>query len=489
MNDSDTIVMASKRKSLDELKIDADILILEIGDLNSNAEKESALLHMEDCIQVLRETMKTSNYDLEEEEEGPLSKRRKVDWKEEKNNGIEGDTECSPPVLSPHASSHSHPEDEGENGSDPQQFSCEFCEYKTGSSLKLRTHMSRHTSNIKCELCDAYFSRQANLKRHQNGAEHKAKVKYVNASTNDVDTRDKERGQAPSKNLKTCPFGPEECKFVSGDQEDLDCHLQAEHMVKCQFCDLYFRDADSCAGHIETAGHEMKGIKRLRSGYASAYGTPSPYKCSQCNFQTEDYKLFKIHFEMQHNSGGLYEEYNEIPQLEVRDSEALSIGESGSKIPYTSVSSKKEETPDSSSNSSDDRKVAKKNGSVIKHLVNQAATIKCTPCGRIFLYQEGYDNHIKNNDCGGNISASSPSSPKHELISFNDPAELRGLVQPSASADSRFGCPECGKTYSRKEYLTSHMIQHTDRFRCGDCSQAFSNRRRLDKHRHGLIFF
>ena len=478
--------MTSKQKSLDELKIDADILILEIGDLNSNAEKESVLLHMEECIQVLRETMKTSNYDLEE---GPLSKRRKVDWIEE-NNDIEGETEGSSSILSPHASSHSHLEDEGENGSDPQQLSCEFCEYKTGSSLKLRTHMSRHTSNIKCDLCDVYFSRQSNLKRHQNGAEHKAKVKNVNASSKDFDTREKESGQALFKNPNTCPFGPEECKFVSGDHEDLDGHLQAEHMVKCQFCDLYFRDADSCAGHVETAGHEMKGIKRLRSGYASAYATPSPYKCSQCNFKTEDYKLFKIHFEMQHNSDGLHEEYNEIPKLEVRDSSAaLSVGESGSKIPYTSVSSKKEDAPDSSSNSSDDRKVAKKNGSVIKHLVNQAATIKCTPCGRIFLYQEGYDNHIKNNDCGGNISASSPSPPKHALISFDDPAELRGLVPPSASADSRFGCPECGKTYSRKEYLTSHMIQHTDRFRCGDCSQAFSNRRRLDKHRHGFIFF
>ena len=183
--------MTSKRKSLDELKIDADILILEIGDLNSNAEKESVLLHMEECIQVLRETMKTSNYDLEE---GPLSKRRKVDWIEE-NNDIEGETEGSSSVLSPHASSHSHLEDEGENGSDPQQLSCEFCEYKTGSSLKLRTHMSRHTSNIKCDLCDVYFSRQSNLKRHQNGAEHKAKVKNVNASSKDFDTREKESGQ------------------------------------------------------------------------------------------------------------------------------------------------------------------------------------------------------------------------------------------------------------------------------------------------------
>ena len=92
--------------------------------------------------------------------------------------------------------------------------------------------------------------------------------------------------------------------------------------------------------------------------------------------------------------------------------------------------------------------------------------------------------HVNNNDLCSKIAECLPPDLSISIVpikpSNNEDAEAKNTNQET------FPCHLCPKTYIRKEYLTQHLIQHTDRYKCSNCGQTFSTRRRLEGHEKNL---
>lgn len=44
-------------------------------------------------------------------------------------------------------------------------------------------------------------------------------------------------------------------------------------------------------------------------------------------------------------------------------------------------------------------------------------------------------------------------------------------------------CSDCGKEFSHKEFLKSHIIkEHQQAFKCNECGKAFHSKRNLERH-------
>ncbi|XP_044116073.1 zinc finger protein 525-like [Neovison vison] len=96
----------------------------------------------------------------------------------------------------------------------------------------------------------------------------------------------------------------------------------------------------------------------------------------------------------------------------------------------------------------------------------------------------GSDNRIPSKH---NISEESPQKKGHRDLNFikayreNSLSEMPILVESLSSFTEKkgYGCPECGRAFSSKSFLTQHWRIHTgDRpYECSECTRAFSQRR------------
>ena len=311
-----------KLKSLDELKIDVDILIIEAADLNTHEDKLNLIAHIHESLKVLKNGMKfvvdagdTDTADEDEYESKrkrpslsskdeelnndcieeqmipmPVLKRQRLSSEEDRlqmSKSIEKDflnldgkdkdldtpeVQQSPVravmstiagkqtvvgqliVLGPdhdadtaivkQVAEMSKSTSDPINGKGLDLFKCEHCDFMTEKENNLRTHMSRHNSSIKCDVCDVYFARSCNLKRHKEGVTHKARVALLNQANGNLvislsssETLSPQSSPIIMPKPKLCPIVG--CNFSYFTEEQFE-----DHLLQCKYCTAYFHDEE-----------------------------------------------------------------------------------------------------------------------------------------------------------------------------------------------------------------------------------------------------
>ena len=361
----------SSVKTLDEIRIDADILIIGIDNLCQNEDKLEAIVHLEESIKYLKDGIKRCQA-VDGCATPPVEGERSSE--DDANNSVVDTKKIKPPDT-PSLSLLSYSHDSNRSvQSNPivgevtvKTINCPYCNFSSLSVHSLRAHMSRHTSQIKCELCDAYFARACNLKRHLRGTLHKQRLRGMKRaleSENNSDTS----SQASS----------------AGSQVDPEC--------------------------------EISGIKRLKR---ASVIVPLPRSISSSASDKQ-------------------------PEAEVNDG-----------FPSSNTNLHQMSSLNVTSNS-------KK----MKTSMNFEPRVDLCRLSKT-LSKESMENLLNNNSDKANI-------PDTDGVLFSE---------PSTSAPHPFTCDICFKSYSRKEYLTQHMVEHTDKYKCDNCLQTFSNMRRLRNHK------
>ena len=403
-----------KLKSLDELKIDVDILIIEAGDLNTHEDKLNLIAHIQESIEVLKNGMKMiageGDTDTNDEDEFDSKKRRRSFSNEDEglvNDCIEEEMKPMPVLKRQRLLSEDQrpmPQLERQqmsieedflnmnedlenlddkndnsdksteetnveipkslsvpiNGKGLGHFQCEHCDFVTEKEHNLRTHMSRHNSSIKCEVCDVYFARSVNLRRHEEGVTHKARVALLNQANGNLvvslSSTETSGCNSSSPSPQSSPIiltKPKLCPIVGCNFSYYTEEQFEDHLLQCKYCTAYFHDDEMRAQHV-----------------------------------------------------------NDVHKDEVR---ALL-------------------------------------------------------------------NHVNNNDLCSKIAGSLPPDLSISIV----PIKPTNNEDLETKNQETFPCHLCPKTYIRKEYLSQHLIQHTDRYKCSNCGQTFSTRRRLEGHEKNL---
>ena len=464
-----------KHKSVDELKIDIDILVLEIGDVRCRKDQLKVLSHLEESLKILKRDSCSAGSELtcddEEENEAlePRRKRPRISY-DETNDDIDEDEDMSENMTSDEFElNNTFHSDDVMPVADPEELAmvknksmyytveqgvlnCILCDFSTEKLNNMRVHLTRHTSNIKCEVCDVYFTRAVNLKRHQEGVQHKARV-MANAGAGDADTDNDETSEPEP--LYACPNAPD-CVEAFATEQELNCHVET-HLYKCQYCEAMFTGDEDRYEHMRN-DHDIGGRanKRSRSVMEDADNDPPVWSCEFCQFKTDNEKLLKAHV-AKHNyeyecltcSTSFSSQYNldmhldSLLHLEMSQQEQLGMDVHGQVFTCRHCG-----------------KTYDRKESFRKHLNLHTDKYKCSHCDRCFREKNKLENHLNNNE------------------------KCQQAVTKSNEEDSKdtFPCQLCSKSYSKKEYLTQHMVEHTDKYQCTNCQLSFSNKRRLDTH-------
>ena len=166
-------------KTLDELRIDTDILIIGIDNLCKSEDKLEAIVHLEESIKFLKDGInrcQAVDGCATPPEEGERSSEDDVEMVDTKK--VEKSDTPSLSLLSYSNDSNKSAQSNPIVGEvTTKTINCPYCDFSSLSVHSLRAHMSRHTSQIRCELCDAYFARACNLKRHLRGTLHKQRLR------------------------------------------------------------------------------------------------------------------------------------------------------------------------------------------------------------------------------------------------------------------------------------------------------------------------
>ena len=383
-------------KTLDELRIDSDILIIGIDNLSKSDDKLKAISHLEESIKYLKDGMRKRS-----QEGSDVSSRALVDNEYEddvfstENNLKDEHQHPDTTFLSPMKPLYSITTQDSTTPTPTieqkvtKNINCPYCAFRTLSVHSFRAHMSRHTSQIKCDLCDTYFARACNLKRHNKGTLHKQKVRELHLA---------QRSES------------------SPDAQDLSSSL-------------------SKGSHFDFETEEkIIGIKRIKRASVIV----------------------------------------PVPRTSLSNSPSDKVSEADEKclnIVHNLVSQSKR-SPLKSGRSSDD--INDDGSGTMRNCVNFEARVDICRLRGTFTKGSNENNLNMNESC-----------PKlEEKIHVADKVGSDVTIsEPSSKVQASFSCHICFKSYSKKEYLSQHMVEHTTRYQCGNCLQTFSNRRRLNNHK------
>ena len=160
-------------KTLDELRIDTDILIIGIDNLSQSEDKLEAIEHLEESIKYLKDGIKRCQADNANVCSSPTAteeEKRYSSSEDDINFRIDITEVKQPDNQSLALPLHDYSQTQVLNKSaqaiifppmgevNMNTINCPYCSFSTQSVHTLRSHMSRHTSQIKCEICDAYFA-------------------------------------------------------------------------------------------------------------------------------------------------------------------------------------------------------------------------------------------------------------------------------------------------------------------------------------------
>ena len=418
-------------KSVDELKIDVDILIIEIGDLKSKDDQSNVLKHLEESLKVL----KTKNDGVTERgEDEPAEPRRKrprldtvhdeeIDREDtpagsaeddpndndnseefELNNTFHSDDVMAVPDLTKIKKEKSQYYVQKRDG----LYNCIFCDFETDKLVKMKIHMSRHTSNIKCDLCDVYFARAVNLKRHKEGVQHKARMMAAQDLGFAAKVGTEEEDECPRY---VCTNAPD-CDLTFSSEAELNNHIET-HLYQCQLCQAFFSNDEDRFEHLRS-DHDVGGDNESKRSGA----------------ETENDEV-------------------DPPGLIVNVGQEYVCKQCG--------------------------KSYSRKDSYKKHLILHTDRFKCHRCEKTFTERKKLENHINNNEeCASEVNYVDETEKQDQTYSceicFKSYHKKEYLNQHMNEHTDRFKCSSCSSTFSTKRRLDTHTRSP------GNCSKLLQIR-------------
>ena len=415
--------------------------------------------------------------------------------------------------------------------SEQPKFLCQEGDYGTNNQHSLKMHMNKHKSDIVCNICDVSFTRQANLRRHKEGVQHKMKVKNefntsvlktevkfddpaqlsqtINqeATVNDTDKileNNKQREVEENYDVKT---GASEVE--SNFEETNEFHEnvpEPDNIITSSPHENRERDNETANEHF--IQHDGKYECSICNKVYSTKGSfnnhqaihTDKYKCQNCRYRFENKIRLKTH-----NCETIAAFRSEVPKNR----------------PYEC-------------NQCDKKFTNKSNLGAHKNI--HLGTYKCGTCSKCFPNSRELKKHYKRNpSCVGastedsyedssvnesvetDIDNSSTTETSVETEMTNDTNEAdeernttsletntilnrtemeqesnhvkicdveenKQIEENAANNTSSFTCDECDKTFKHKRNLLAHKVGHTDKYKCQNCGKRFEKQRVLVNH-------
>ena len=284
--------------------------------------------------------------------------------------------------------------------------------------------------------------------------------------------------------------GHRECdvcgKLLSG-AFDFSEHKRKAHSIHClcDICGSRFFSSSALAGHLATHTGiksffcEECGMGFVRktslTNHQALHAKVAAFLCHVCSQSFKTRARLYDHMMNLHHSGPYFD--NRVRRLKTMgiqvDREAVSKLANG----LCAICSEK-----------------LTNGRCTLHPGSVQQAFKCTLCGKsendiVSLY---YHSKWHKGEAEESSSMSSTSLPSHGLLSYecrtcfkkfkNKNYLLKHMQQ---HRDKRFSCDVCGKSFTYKCNLKSHLTAHSQSrpFECGVCHKAFKLKYTLDVHR------
>jgi len=475
------VKMSITSKKVDELKNNIDVLILQIDNLQSKTEKSNIISHLKAGLRLITEDDSNSQQ---------LNIKRKRLDSEHLSDEDDYETGLKVPgvkklILSPYY----------EKNFKDGHYYCEFCDFITEKEHNLRSHMSRHTSNIKCDICDVYFSRAVNLKRHNEGVTHKAKLLELQSNA------------VPTSNEQD-PIPCIVCGSKFQNEEELETHMEV-HMFKCEDCSVYFPDEERFNDHmLSHSSPEYKIIEyKMNNNHVcdpdvsteesssknpfkcnicgKAYNRKEyltqhlvehtdKYKCQNCSLTFSNKRRLEIHGRNPTNCAKLlkFRESFRKRQSSGHQEDKPPVDDHSKVFEETAIIERtKEKAPDDDSS---DSETSTSQGEMNKSFNASTLVCICQHCGLSLTSEQGLKRHME--------IMHYVDQSEFQIVN-NDSDESEENYEKEVKEVDMFHCDKCDKLFSSLRSLKNHLISHTDRFQCSSCYQGFSCQKYLDLHK------
>ena len=438
-------------------------------------------------------------------------------------------------------------EDQEENSGPSMTLSCKKCDFITSSVEDLLSH-SNHcrwassgisdfkaekesevsslqvaslSNKLRCEICDVSFSRESNLRRHNERIQHKTRVKELEtqagsgslssvapskgikrrreetetSETSEVTTELKKNG----KNKDSSTFECEHCFKTYTNIRSLNRHLM-KHSGKLNLNAKHSGDSGSEA---KTDIHEELIIDEKEYGDLREQdsGKMAMFTCRNCNQGFTRKERLDKHLKNPDNCEKLLKvrENLKIKQIHHQPGQLVIKPEFLGEVENIQLNEVLEFQDSTMLKCEHCEESFKNVRSLRKHLISHTNRYKCQTCHHGFSDRARLDKHLSNPDNCGKLrklrdrkrresATSNPegsSSDNQDVVYPEEPEELvienEGYEEQEEEMEV-FQCEQCWKYFSSKSSLKTHMVSHTDKYQCPTCQQGFSKRRHLETH-------
>ena len=346
-------------------------------------------------------------------------------------------------------------------------------EVKTETESEVSLQQASQSSKLRCEICDVTFSRESNLRRHNERIQHKTRLKEAQAA------RGVKRRKEETERSDTSEVWGSDGNWKNKDSGELselsevktDIHEELIIDEK-EYGDL--REQDSSRMAMFTCPNCNQGFakkERLDNHLKN------PNNCEKLLKVRENLKMSQSH----HQPGHLVIKPEFLGEVEhIQLNEVLQFQDA--------TMLKCEHCEESFKNVR----------SLRKHLISHTNRHKCQTCNLGFSDRQRLEKHLSNPENCGKLrklrdrkrresATSNPegsSSDNQDCVQV-DPEELvienEGFEEQEEEIEV-FQCDQCWKYFSSKSSLRTHMVSHTDRYQCPNCEQGFSKKRHLETH-------
>ena len=334
-------------KPLEQIKLEIDILSLDIDSMGNNEEKETAVQHLEEHLKQLKSQSSGSpgtsrpvkRLKLEavgQSQEGKEQETLPSTSGENVNNPVSGlynglvptCTQCgesfkSLALLDSHMKKV-HP-GVSKSGYQPGptedvNFMCNQCDFVTKRKDNFKNHISIHTGEFRCETCQINLAGRSALEKHRLTRAHEERKRAkpgpcmtLSCKKCDFSTGSVEELLSHSTRCRRASLPCELCDFRAETESELSLHLTSHsNELRCEICDVNFSKEGNLKRHNERFQHKtrlkelqvqggslssvspVQGIKRQREEVETSQRR-EVWECSQCEFSTKLKKLFEVH--------------------------------------------------------------------------------------------------------------------------------------------------------------------------------------------------